>query len=261
MNSLYNLAARQSASIQADLASYAADPSSQSALRSQITASLSAMVKTVNDYEAIAKRELVIAKREKALARASNFYLDIKKFREQLSSIDAGAATSTSQASVGVASSINSTSARTRTMDAQAPLSMSSMTPRPGMTTTFAPPMQTTYAMPRSVVPPMMPPTPYSDPLAAYRVHQPIDMYSTEERPYSMRESHALREHSFIQNTENQLDAFIAQGRSVLGNLVEQRGILKNTRRRLLDAANSVGMSRELIVRAMDLQPRVISTA
>ncbi|WFD23047.1 protein transport protein bos1 [Malassezia equina] len=135
MNSLYNLAGRQSASIQADLASYASDPLSQSALRPQITAALSAMVKTVEDYEAMAKRELVIAKREKALGRAAHFYQEIKKFREQLSSID----------------------------------------------------------------------------------------------------------------TENQLDAFIAQGRSVLGNLVEQRGILKNTRRRLLDAANSVGMSREVI--------------
>ena len=103
--------------------------------------------------------------------------------------------------------------------------------------------------MPNTVVSPSLSYTQPNDPLAAYRVHQPIDMYSSEERPYSMRESHALREHSFIQNTENQLDAFIAQGRSVLGNLVEQRSILKNTRRRLLDAANSVGMSREVIVR------------
>ena len=58
-----------------------------------------------------------------------------------------------------------------------------------------------------------------SDPLAAYRMHQPPAM--PEERSYSLRESHALREHSFIQNTEHQLDAFIAQGRSMLGNLVK----------------------------------------
>ena len=53
--------------------------------------------------------------------------------------------------------------------------------------------------------------------------------------------------HSFIQNTEHQLDAFIAQGRSMLGNLVEQRSIFKQTRKRLLDAANTMGLSRELI--------------
>lgn len=75
-----------------------------------------------------------------------------------------------------------------------------------------------------------------------------------------MRESHALREHSFIQNTEAQLDAFIEQGRSVLGNLVEQRGILKGTRKRLLDAANTVGLSREIIgfIDRMGVQDRII---
>ena len=79
---------------------------------------------------------------------------------------------------------------------------------------------------------------PYEDPLAAYRAHA---------LPYSAREDHALREHSFIENTEAQLDSFITQGRAVLGNLVEQRGILKETRRRMLDAANTMGLSRELI--------------
>jgi Golgi SNAP receptor complex protein 2 len=33
----------------------------------------------------------------------------------------------------------------------------------------------------------------------------------------------------------------------VLENLVEQRGILKGTQRRLLDAANTLGLSRETI--------------
>ena len=250
MNSLYNLAGRQAASIQADLASYASDPMSQSALRPQISAALSAMVKTVEDYEAMAKRELVIAKREKAMGRASNLFQDIKKFREQLASIDAGTAVAMSQTSSGHTSSIASTSARTRTIDSHGPsFSINSHAPRQSMANSFTPSLQTTYAMPNTVVSPSLSYTQPNDPLAAYRVPQPIDMYSSEERPYSMRESHALREHSFIQNTENQLDAFIAQGRSVLGNLVEQRSILKNTRRRLLDAANSVGMSREVIVR------------
>lgn len=250
MNSLYNLAGRQAASIQADLTSYASDPSSQNALRPQISAALSAMVKTVEDYEAMAKRELVIAKREKAMGRAADLFQEIKKFKGQLASIDAGAAVVASQTSLGHASSIASTSARTRTFDAHGPsFNMNSHAPRQNMAASFAPSLQTSYAMPSTKVAPAVSYTQPNDPLAAYRLHQPIDMYSTEERPYSIRETHALREHSFIQNTENQLDAFIAQGRSVLGNLVEQRGILKNTRRRLLDAANSVGMSREVIVR------------
>ncbi|KAG9084633.1 hypothetical protein FRC06_003965 [Ceratobasidium sp. 370] len=64
---------------------------------------------------------------------------------------------------------------------------------------------------------------------------------------YGLREDHALREHSFIESTENQLDAFIAQGREVLDNLVDQRNILKGTQRRLLDAANTLGLSRDVI--------------
>ena len=61
------------------------------------------------------------------------------------------------------------------------------------------------------------------------------------------REDHALREHSFIQNTENALDDFIAQGKAVLDDLVDQRNVLKGTKKRLLDAANTMGMSRDVI--------------
>jgi Golgi SNAP receptor complex protein 2 len=61
------------------------------------------------------------------------------------------------------------------------------------------------------------------------------------------RDDFALREHSFLQESENNIDNYIAQGRAVLENLVEQRGMLKGTKRKLLDAANTLGMSRETI--------------
>ena len=61
------------------------------------------------------------------------------------------------------------------------------------------------------------------------------------------REQHALHEHSFLQNTDTRLDEFIAQGREVLDNLVDQRNMLKGTQRRLLDAANTLGLSRDVI--------------
>ena len=62
-----------------------------------------------------------------------------------------------------------------------------------------------------------------------------------------LREQHALREHSFIENTDSRLDDFIAQGRAVLDDLVDQRNVLKGTQRRLLDAANTLGLSRDVI--------------
>lgn len=62
-----------------------------------------------------------------------------------------------------------------------------------------------------------------------------------------LREQHALHEHSFIHSTEARLDDFIAQGRAVLDDLVEQRTMLKGTQRRLLDAANTLGLSKDVI--------------
>ena len=62
-----------------------------------------------------------------------------------------------------------------------------------------------------------------------------------------LRENHALDEHSFLQSTEARLDEFLAQGQEVLNNLVDQRNVLKGTQRRLLDAANTLGLSRDVI--------------
>ncbi len=70
---------------------------------------------------------------------------------------------------------------------------------------------------------------------------------STPQPGFTLREQHALDEHSFIQNTHDRLDEILAQGRDVLDNLVDQRNILKGTQRRLLDAANTIGLSRDVI--------------
>lgn len=56
-----------------------------------------------------------------------------------------------------------------------------------------------------------------------------------------------MDEHSFIHNTDSKLDEFLAQGREVLDNLVDQRKMLKGTHKRLLDAANTLGLSRHVI--------------
>jgi golgi SNAP receptor complex member 2 len=70
---------------------------------------------------------------------------------------------------------------------------------------------------------------------------------STPVPSSNLREDHALREHSFIQNTDSRLDEFLAQGRAIYDDLVEQRNVMKGTQRRLLDAANTLGLSRDVI--------------
>jgi len=63
----------------------------------------------------------------------------------------------------------------------------------------------------------------------------------------SYRQAQALDEHSWAENTETQLDMFLAQGREVIDNLVDQKNILKGTQRRLLDSAQTLGLSRDVI--------------
>ena len=61
------------------------------------------------------------------------------------------------------------------------------------------------------------------------------------------RESHALREQSFFAQTNSQLDEFLDRGRAVLGDLGQQREMLKGTQRRLYSVANTLGISRDTI--------------
>ncbi|GAA5821320.1 hypothetical protein JCM11491_001991, partial [Sporobolomyces phaffii] len=61
------------------------------------------------------------------------------------------------------------------------------------------------------------------------------------------RTNHALKEHDFFASTSETLDAYLAQGQAVLGNLANQRDVMKGTRKRLLHAANTLGLSRETI--------------
>lgn len=63
----------------------------------------------------------------------------------------------------------------------------------------------------------------------------------------NLREDYALREHDFVHNTDSRLDEFLAQGQAVLSDLKDQRNLLKGTQRRLLDAANTLGLSRNVI--------------
>jgi hypothetical protein len=61
------------------------------------------------------------------------------------------------------------------------------------------------------------------------------------------REDHAMREQSFFASTNAQLDDFLDRGRAVLGDLGQQRDILKGTQRRLYSVANTLGVSGDTI--------------
>ena len=61
------------------------------------------------------------------------------------------------------------------------------------------------------------------------------------------RESHAFREQSFAQQANAQLDEFLERGRNVLGDLGQQREMLKGTQKKLYSVGNTLGISGDTI--------------
>ncbi|CDS01103.1 related to BOS1-vesicle specific SNAP receptor [Sporisorium scitamineum] len=232
MNSLYNQALRQFSSIQSDISRIDSEGDAASSTAfGPVTVSLSSLERTIDEYENLAKRELIQSKQDKALARVSKFRTDYAELSSQLArlktkgslsnGVNGSASTASSSATLRSPTNAGFGQNANRRISAiaESPFSLHA----------------------RNSAPPQ-------DPLAAYKMNpSAAAMFGNEGGGFSARESHALREHSFIQQTEAQLDAFIAQGREVFGNLVEQRGILKGTQRRLRDAANTLGLSRDVI--------------
>lgn len=56
-----------------------------------------------------------------------------------------------------------------------------------------------------------------------------------------------MRENTFFNKTSEQLDEFLDRGRAVLGDLGQQRDMLKGTQRRLYTVANTLGISGDTI--------------
>ncbi|KAJ6587030.1 golgi SNAP receptor complex member bos1 [Mycena vulgaris] len=216
MNSLYTSGVRQASSLQADLERLRNGENS-AALLGQISASLAAMNRTVDDYDSMAKREIIKAKQEKAQMRVQKFRTDYTELRSQFEQLKAQAAidhAAAQRADLMTGASASSSASDTRRRFQSTPAEHSTLHPglRPqGDQHTESP----------------------------FRGPTPQPGFGTREQ--------ALDEHTFIQNTEARLDDFLAQGISVLDNLRDQRNILKGTQRRLLDAANTLGLSRDVI--------------
>lgn len=69
----------------------------------------------------------------------------------------------------------------------------------------------------------------------------------TTGSPDEMREAHAFREQNFFSTTNQALDEYIARGQAVLGDLGQQREMLKGTQKRLYSVANTLGVSGDTI--------------
>ncbi|KAL8778013.1 MAG: hypothetical protein Q9213_007611, partial [Squamulea squamosa] len=83
MNSLFNSALKQSSAVRRDLDAFAENPAQSSpALQGQISASLTSLSRTIDDYSETAKKELIPTKQEKAYERIKTFRHDLLDYRQ-----------------------------------------------------------------------------------------------------------------------------------------------------------------------------------
>lgn len=92
------------------------------------------------------------------------------------------------------------------------------------------------------------PENPYANTEASHSAFRPANALGFGAAPADYtRETHALREQTFMETTNSQLDEFLDRGRAVLGDLGQQREMLKNTQKRLYSVANTLGISGDTI--------------
>ncbi|KAJ4364432.1 protein transport protein bos1 [Neocucurbitaria cava] len=221
MNALFNSALRQSTSVRKDLDQFADSASPSPHLQAQLNASLTSLSRTIDEYGKLAKQEPVQTKQEKAFERLKNFRSELEEYRESFKRIKS------------VNEEIQTTEARTELLGRRPHHAATPENP-------YAQPNLAAAAQHSAFAPSQ----PY-DPSAPYRPN-PYSAGAPQGPGYD-REGHVLRENTFFNKTSEQLDEFLDRGRAVLGDLGQQREMLKGTQRRLYSVANTLGISGDTI--------------
>lgn len=197
-----------------DLSTFSYSPTAASpASIGQLQASLNAFSRTIDDYSHSASNELVQAKKLKAQDRLKSFRADLAAFRDEFEIL------------------------KGQRDDARTGQDRSELLGRrPHTTGTPEIVSGDEHSTPA-------PPAPYlsSNPLFAGR--PPPQTYNA----HYTQHDHAFRESSFLDTASSQLDGFLDRGRAVLGDLNQQRDVLKGTQRKLYSVGNTLGISGDTI--------------
>ncbi|MCJ1308299.1 protein transport protein bos1 [Agyrium rufum] len=216
MNSLFNAAVKQSKAVRNDLDTFSQSQGAISpALQGQISATLTSFSRTIDDYYETSKKEFNTAKQEKARERIKTFRAELLDYRQTFERLKKD---------------------REETVSSQNRNELLGRRPHHAQT----------------------PENPYAQSnLPSYSAFAPSSSSSTNGNTMSFgsnpsqqnqsRESHALREQSFFQQGNAQLDEFLDRGRAVLGDLGQQREILKGTQKRLYSVGTTLGISGDTI--------------
>ncbi|KAI9136861.1 hypothetical protein BKA69DRAFT_78105 [Paraphysoderma sedebokerense] len=178
MNSLYQNILRQQESISADLGRFESGVDTSQVIQGRLNSALTNVQRSIDEYDDLAKREITMAKRDKALGRVAKFRDDLNQMKGQLERI------------------------RQREM------------------------MKETQQQERQEL---------------------FQRTKSAQQETAISIDFHLHERQVLNSTEREMDTFIMQAKQGLDNLKEQRTILKRAHRRLLDAANTLGVSRTVI--------------
>ncbi|PHH84456.1 hypothetical protein CDD83_1908 [Cordyceps sp. RAO-2017] len=210
MNVLYNMTLRQSRALRSELEGLNTKGVPTPADIGNVSASLSTFSKSLEEYHHLARQELVQKKQEEAFERVKRFREDLSDFRSQVDGLKKAREDAQHQTN------------RTELLGRR-PYNATPENPYANESTT------TTHSA--------------FQPRHAPHANEGLTTGSADE----LREAHALREQNFFANTNQALDDYIARGQAVLGDLGQQREMLKNTQKRLYNVANTLGVSGDTI--------------
>ncbi|KAF9880208.1 vesicle transport V-SNARE protein [Colletotrichum karsti] len=216
MNVQYNSALRQSKAIRNDLEKLSSSAAQPAALTpseiGNVSASLASFSKTVDEYNQLARQELVPKKQQEAFERVKRFREDLADFRSQVDNLK--------KAREDAAHNSN----RGELLGRRAYVTATPENPyanvNKGSSTFHSRGASTGQAGAGG-----------------------LSMGGNDVT----REQHALREQNFFAQTNSALDDYIARGQAVLGDLGTQREMLKNTQKRLYSVGNTLGISGDTI--------------
>lgn len=207
MNVAYNSALRQSKALRAELSNLNSKPQASPSEIGNVSASIASFTKSIDEYQNLARQEFVEKKKEEAHERAKRFREDLSDFRTQVDSLKKARDDAAHQANRTELLGRRPYNATPENPYANANIGTST-------NSTFQP-----------------------------RHGAPLTTGSADEQ----REAHAFREQNFFANTNQALDDYIARGQAVLGDLGQQREMLKGTQKRLYSVANTLGVSGDTI--------------
>lgn len=225
-NVLFNSALKQSSSLRKDLDTFSQDPSAASAaLQGQISTSITTLSRTLTDYENLSRNELNAEKKEKAGERLKNFKADLTSYRAQFEELKK------EKEAQGYVEARGELLGHRRGYTAGGGGNIG------GGVTPENPYAHASSSSSSAFAP-------------AHRNTQDGLSFggsSQQQQQQYTREEHALREANFFDSANAQIDEFLDRGRAVLGDLGQQREILKGTQRKLYSVANTLGVSGDTI--------------